>query len=57
VLTECAALNVLDQHVHTIKSCAIAGNVLRLKEIDYRTQTFDNRALLGFALTLEIPLP
>jgi len=28
-----------------------------LKEIDYRTQTFDNRALLGFALTLEIPLP
>jgi hypothetical protein len=46
---------MLDQHVPTIKSYAIAGNVLRLKEIDYRTQVFDNRALLGFALRLEAP--
>jgi hypothetical protein len=45
----------LDQHVPTIKSSAIAGNVLPLKEIDYRTQVFDNRALLGFALRLESP--
>jgi len=45
----------LDHHVPTIKSYAIAGNVLPLKEIDYRTQVFDNRALLGFALRLESP--